>query len=266
MALAAKQVSAQLTSISEQLKAIAHGHTTSSTVASPAANALFASLASSFSPFISSTPSDHFTAPSFTNPPLPHELRLTEYPSVCPILPPTFPTPLYLSTQPLPPTPAASPLTIESLQPPTTNVTLNSKAETLTHLNLQDGTTLSFRQSDVPDPRNLTFATDIDLLGILWTESNPKFREDLCEVKINGHGIALEHWPTVFKKTTRGGEDRHWEGLKKIWDKWRWVGLRYNQSTPANFWAEFTDGQGKQMNITTIYRILLEQRKAAKAK
>ncbi|KAG7096329.1 hypothetical protein E1B28_003773 [Marasmius oreades] len=261
-----ERISAQLTGIREQLIAIAHSHmptsTTMSTYLSPTACALLAPHASPFSAVPLSLISPATPTP-VNAPPLPNATS-----SHTPIPPPVTQCRLSVqlpSAQPLSPSPAVFPLAAESLQPPMAGAS-NSRAEMLTHLRLRDGTTLRFCQSDVPDPKNLTFATNIDLLGILWTESNPNFREDRCEVRIDGHGIALEHWPTVFKKTTRGGDDRRWEGLKKTWDKWRWVGLRYNQSTPANFWAEFTDDQGKQMNITTIYRILLEQRKAAKAK
>ncbi|KAL0057957.1 hypothetical protein AAF712_015385 [Marasmius tenuissimus] len=118
-----------------------------------------------------------------------------------------------------------------------------SRLEKPTYLTLRDGTRLEFLQSEVPDPGFISFAADIDRLGRTWTESYSGFREDECHLKISGRGIALEHWPAVYKlstKTPGGGSDKRWEGLKKLWNKWRWIGIRYTESTPDDFWDEFS--------------------------
>ncbi|KAK1219183.1 hypothetical protein PQX77_018117 [Marasmius sp. AFHP31] len=244
-----KHLSAQLTTITEQLKYMAcahvdHGVPTPS-IEPPTSSSVVSSSMS-------------FSSPCFP-PTLVGASTLSVALQTSSSLPRSAP-------QQITPSPALSQEPVVPLQPSavmTDNIPEPAQQpERPTYLTLQDGTRLEFFQSQVPDPGLISFAADIDRLGRTWTECYSGFREDECHLKINGRGIALERWPAVFKlstKTPGGGTDKRWEGLKKLWNKWRWIGVRYTKSTPDDFWDEFS-AEGKRMNFTTIDRVLRKQR------
>ncbi|KAL0564049.1 hypothetical protein V5O48_018008 [Marasmius crinis-equi] len=162
-----------------------------------------------------------------------------------------------------------------SSPPPSTPVISDSKdmssalptsTSSVVHLTLYDGTTLSFRRSDVPPPPNLSFSDNIDLLARMWTDSHARFREEECPLKIQGRGIALKYWIDVYKRKERKGpdgkpiQDTRWKGTRGKWNKWKYIAERYNSSTPEDFWAEYSRSDGTRMNWSDIDKTMRKQR------
>ncbi|EEB90829.1 hypothetical protein MPER_10917 [Moniliophthora perniciosa FA553] len=114
---------------------------------------------------------------------------------------------------------------------------------------------LVFDQTKVPTPPSISFHKNLDELGRLWSKANPGFNEKDCVVKIGDHGIAYQHWPTVFKHKVKNLEDRRWKKLRKTWDVWRLIGQYYTTQGKKKFWEEFTI-DGKPMSQTAIAEIL----------
>ncbi|KAF9041859.1 hypothetical protein BDP27DRAFT_1347286 [Rhodocollybia butyracea] len=162
---------------------------------------------------------------------------------------PTCALPLPMKPLPLPSLPATD---IEMMYTPVT--------ESTKLLVLGNGTCLQFLSSDIPDPLCMSFVKDIPKLGRVWDDSQAEFSPSECTLKIKGHAIALKHWPIAYSYS----HDRRWHGIKKVWDTWKWVAERYNQSTPENFWTEFYDSEHNQrMTYTAIKKVLRKQRIAA---
>ncbi|KAJ3555759.1 hypothetical protein NP233_g12130 [Leucocoprinus birnbaumii] len=143
---------------------------------------------------------------------------------------------------------------------------------------LGSGEPLTFHTSDVPSIPFVSFADDIPRLGRMWDDTAPDWNGDGCILHIKSRAIALKYWPAVFKRAP----GNRWAGIKKYWNEWQacllphwpfhdqlltlpglqFVALRWNASTPQDFWHEFSQG-GHPMSWSQIVATLREQRKRA---
>ncbi|KAL0063067.1 hypothetical protein AAF712_009974, partial [Marasmius tenuissimus] len=139
----------------------------------------------------------------------------------------------------------------------------NDPIKTLT---IASGVTFNYRLSEVPDPRSISYAKDIERLARQWSDDHPLFKADDCEVKIQGHGIALKYWPEIFGVKPKGSSDRRWSSMKATHNEWKWVASEYlEHDSDEDFWAKFRNEKkpDKRMSYTEIVRALRESRKAS---
>lgn len=117
------------------------------------------------------------------------------------------------------PTPVSSPLMVSVL--PVPDVVMSdatpTRVESTKVLVPGDGTCLHFSSSDVPDSPALSFARDIAKLGRVWDDSCPEFSPSECTLIIQGHRIALKHWPVAYSYA----HDGRWCGIRKSWDTYK---------------------------------------------
>ncbi|KAK7043086.1 hypothetical protein VNI00_008440 [Paramarasmius palmivorus] len=90
---------------------------------------------------------------------------------------------------------------------------------------------LSEASAQDPNSKSISFAQDVDRLGRTWCDQYEHFDPAACHVKIQGHGIAIKYWSTVYRLDTT---------LRKQVNEWQWVAERYIQSSPEDFWEEFS--------------------------
>ncbi|KAL0060913.1 hypothetical protein AAF712_012308 [Marasmius tenuissimus] len=171
------------------------------------------------------------------------------------------------SAEAAPPAPTSSLLQPPSASTSTQNLTSISETnDPIKTLTIASGLTLNYRLSEVPDPRSISYAKDIERLARQWSDDSPGFNADDCEVKIQGHGIALKYWPDVFGVKPKGSLDRRWGSMKATHNKWKWVASEYlGHDSREEFWAKFQK-EGKpngRMSYTEIVRALQERRKAS---
>ncbi|KAJ3562538.1 hypothetical protein NP233_g9506 [Leucocoprinus birnbaumii] len=125
---------------------------------------------------------------------------------------------------------------------------------------LADGTHLSFCSVDIPSLPTVSFADNIPRLGRIWDDAHHDWDPKSCILHINGHAIALKHWPDVYRNDLYG----RWEKIKKSWSEWQFLAIRWHQSSPESFWQEFSH-EGMRLRYTAILQRLRAQRKAKDA-
>jgi hypothetical protein len=76
--------------------------------------------------------------------------------------------------------------------------------------------TITFTDSDIPDPRAHSFADDIPDLNRKWDDTSP-YWDGTASLKIKGHPIALVYWPTVYSRH----RPYQWTGIKQKWGEWQ---------------------------------------------
>ncbi|KAJ3712995.1 hypothetical protein DFJ43DRAFT_50271, partial [Lentinula guzmanii] len=126
-------------------------------------------------------------------------------------------------------------------------------------LKMADGKTVTFKQSDVRTPNQVSFATDISRLNRVWDDESPDWDPVDCGTRllsINGVPIALRYWRNVYS----GKKDKRWRGIKGIWTEWKFVVERYRLSTPEVFWDRFSLATGERCNWKAICDALREER------
>uniref|UniRef100_A0A0W0FQ10 SAP domain-containing protein n=1 Tax=Moniliophthora roreri TaxID=221103 RepID=A0A0W0FQ10_MONRR len=117
------------------------------------------------------------------------------------------------------------------------------------------GPPLRFTQAELesqdPNTKVLSYLVNIEKLSCTWSNKYELFDSDTCDVKIQGHGIPIMYWPTLFKLGRL---------LGKSVNEWKWVAEHYIKSTPENFWDKFLtlddSGTRVRMGWTQITRIL----------
>ncbi|KAG2358109.1 hypothetical protein BDR07DRAFT_1489869 [Suillus spraguei] len=102
-------------------------------------------------------------------------------------------------------------------------------------LKLGDGTEVSFVLDDVPDPVAITFNQDIPRLNAMWDDTSPHWGKESV-LMIEGRPIPIVYWPYVYHYSKYG----QWQGTKSQWTGWRDIVTQYHQSTPEDFWKEFS--------------------------
>ncbi|KAG1883400.1 hypothetical protein F4604DRAFT_1920608 [Suillus subluteus] len=143
----------------------------------------------------------------------------------------------------------------ESLMVPSSDSESMSHAVDETHhLKLGDGTKVSFVVNNVPDPVAVTFKENIPRLNAMWDDTSPYWKEESV-LMIEGRPIPIVYWSDVYHY----GKYGQWQGTKSQWTGWRDVISRYRQSTPEDFWNEFSVN-GRAMKFTKIVDELRRQR------
>jgi hypothetical protein len=161
----------------------------------------------------------------------------------------------------------------ESPVHPLSHKPVEDAGNTIRHLKLGDGTTVSFSISSMPDPVAVTFVQDIPRLNAMWDDTSSHW-EGESVLTIEGHPIPVVYWREIY----RYGKVGQWKGMKSRWTDWK-VGCprrtspaqlaniflqdiihRYRQSTPENFWNEFSV-DGHRMSFTAVVAELRKQRK-----
>ncbi|KAF9492577.1 hypothetical protein BDN71DRAFT_1473717 [Pleurotus eryngii] len=120
----------------------------------------------------------------------------------------------------------------------------SSKSFTLT---LGNGTRLSFTVDDVPEPSFLSFAKDLESLPPIWSDMSPLWEPSKAPFSIHGHPIALVHWRELYHC-----KPHQWNRLKKRWHERKMIAEHWLGTTPALFWAEFTNPKGERLSYTAI--------------
>ncbi|RDX57530.1 hypothetical protein OH76DRAFT_1395357 [Lentinus brumalis] len=116
-----------------------------------------------------------------------------------------------------------------------------------------DGKSLVFDKSTVPNPPKISFADDISRLFREWHAS------DLLVV--NGQGIPIKHWERFYKKRNRIKEHA-WDVVGGLWGHWKFlVEERERYPSEEEFWAKYSDQDGKRLSFQRLLDILQDQRK-----
>ncbi|KAG2029249.1 hypothetical protein BDR03DRAFT_881359 [Suillus americanus] len=87
----------------------------------------------------------------------------------------------------------------------------------------------------------------------MWDDTSPYWEQESV-LMIEGCPIPIVYWPDVY----RYGKYSQWQGSKSQWTGWRDVVSRYCQSTPEDFWKEFSVN-GHAMKFTKIVDELRRQ-------
>ncbi|KAJ3731767.1 hypothetical protein DFJ43DRAFT_361546 [Lentinula guzmanii] len=139
------------------------------------------------------------------------------------------------------------------------NPTSPSEGDETFVLKIADGKTVTFKQSDVRAPNQVSFATNISRLDRVWDDESPNWDPVDCGTRllsINGVPIALRYWRNVYG----GKKDKRWRGIKGIWTEWKFIIEQYRLSTPEVFWDRFTSATGERYNWKAICDALREER------
>ncbi|KAF9440182.1 hypothetical protein P691DRAFT_616052, partial [Macrolepiota fuliginosa MF-IS2] len=72
-----------------------------------------------------------------------------------------------------------------------------------------------------------------------------------CALYINLHGIALKHWKSVYIQGRQG----QWGQLKNQWSNWKVVAAHWHQSSPTNFWDEFSENGWPMLYSCIVKRL-----------
>lgn len=144
-------------------------------------------------------------------------------------------------------------------------------------LQLADGKSVAFHESDIPDPPAISYAKNIeDLLGV-WNDNSPQWN-GTSPLKIRNVPIPLIHYPLVYKYW-KGSQ---WKGVKKVWFEWkvcvhsfsrRLLTFPYqilvqamSRDTTNNFWARYSapdkSGTLRRLKYTPLLKQLESERKA----
>ncbi|KAJ3793620.1 hypothetical protein GGU11DRAFT_799127, partial [Lentinula aff. detonsa] len=111
---------------------------------------------------------------------------------------------------------------------PTNAIPMNGMVYKLT---IGRGQVIQYRYSDVREPRQISFATNIPRLDRVWDDDCSNWDPVDCGknlLEINGTAIAVRYWQEVFS----GKKHSAWSWLKKLWTEWKYVIERYRSSTP----------------------------------
>ncbi|KAG1818446.1 uncharacterized protein BJ212DRAFT_1269067 [Suillus subaureus] len=87
----------------------------------------------------------------------------------------------------------------------------------------------------------------------MWDDTSPYWGKESV-LMIKGHPIPIVYWPYVY----RYGKYGQWQGTKSQWMGWRDIVSQYRQSTPEDFWKEFSVN-GCAMKFTRIVNKLHRQ-------
>ncbi|KAJ3726484.1 hypothetical protein DFJ43DRAFT_1157148 [Lentinula guzmanii] len=131
---------------------------------------------------------------------------------------------------------------------PTNAIPMNGMVYKLT---IGRGQVIQYRYSDVREPRQISFATNIPRLDRVWDDDCSNWDPVDCGknlLEINGTAIAVRYWQEVFS----GKKHSAWSWLKKLWTEWKYVIERYRSSTPDNFWEEFSFSNGQRFHWKAI--------------
>ncbi|KAK7049965.1 hypothetical protein VNI00_005396 [Paramarasmius palmivorus] len=124
---------------------------------------------------------------------------------------------------------------LSQLQAPAPSAVENAVAEEVRVLKLAKEKVLHYTLSQAaaqdPNSKSISFANDIDRLGRTWCDEYEHFDPDACHVKIQGRSIAIKYWSKIYKLDTI---------LRKQVNDWQWVAERYIESSPEDFWDEFS--------------------------
>ncbi|KAH7904262.1 hypothetical protein BJ138DRAFT_1073587 [Hygrophoropsis aurantiaca] len=162
-----------------------------------------------------------------------------------------------------PPDHPAAPISKTGVSPSTSSPsaeTSRSECRPLDHrqIRFQNGVTLTFTSSDVPDPVAISFADNIPRLNAMWDDTAPHWgHESVLHVK--GVPVPIAYWPDLYKYW-KGDQ---WKGTKKKWYEWKVVVHRWREAgSPDAFWESFS-ANGKRMTFTAITKQLREERMEA---
>ncbi|KAJ3809375.1 hypothetical protein F5876DRAFT_66504 [Lentinula aff. lateritia] len=152
---------------------------------------------------------------------------------------------------------------IPFLSPPskTPMTTAGAMEETTFSLAIGHGQIIRYKYSDIREPRQISFATNIVRLDHVWDDESLNWDPIDCArnlLQINGTVIALRYWQTVFS----GKKNRVWSWLKKLWTEWKYVAERYRSRDPEDFWQEFSSTNGEHFHWKAITDRLRELRSA----
>ncbi|KAJ3915736.1 hypothetical protein F5877DRAFT_69613 [Lentinula edodes] len=137
---------------------------------------------------------------------------------------------------------------------PTTNkgTALSSiQEETTNKLTIGHGKAIYYKYSQVHEPRQISFVTDIARLDRVWDDEQPNWDPLDCGrnlLAINGTPIALKYWKQVFSRKNDGA----WSWLKRLWVEWKYVAERYRSSGSDQFWQEFSYSNGDHYHWKAI--------------
>ncbi|KAG2755632.1 hypothetical protein P692DRAFT_201701187 [Suillus brevipes Sb2] len=92
----------------------------------------------------------------------------------------------------------------------------------------------------------------------MWDDTSPHWGGESV-LTIKGHPIPIVYWPDIYCY----GKFGQWQGTKSRWTDWRDVVSQYRQSTPPDFWKEFSVN-GHAMNFIMIVNELRKQRNISK--
>ncbi|KAJ7791080.1 hypothetical protein B0H14DRAFT_3161085 [Mycena olivaceomarginata] len=128
-------------------------------------------------------------------------------------------------------------------------------------LQLAGGKSVTFDESDIPDPPAVSYAKNIeDLLGV-WNDNSPQWN-GTSPLKIQNVPIPLVHYPLVYKYW-KGSQ---WKGVKKVWFEWKILVQAMSRDTTDNFWTRYSapdkSGTLRRLKYTPLLKQLESERKA----
>ncbi|KAJ3926530.1 MAG: hypothetical protein NXY57DRAFT_1112400 [Lentinula lateritia] len=133
-----------------------------------------------------------------------------------------------------------------------TGATLLSVLEEVTNkLTVGHGKAIFYKYSQVHEPCQISFVTDIARLDCVWDDEQPNWDPLDCGrnlLEINGTPIALKYWKQVFSCKNDGT----WSWLKRLWVEWKYVAERYRSSSSDQFWQEYSYSNGVHYNWKAI--------------
>ncbi|KAJ3925620.1 MAG: hypothetical protein NXY57DRAFT_1043959 [Lentinula lateritia] len=115
--------------------------------------------------------------------------------------------------------------------------------ETTNKLTIGHGKAIYYKYSQVHEPCQISFVTDIAGLDRVWDDEQPNWDPLDCGrnlLAINGIPIALKYWKQVFSRKN----DSAWSWLKRLWVEWKYVAECYRSSGSDQFWQEFSYSNG----------------------
>ncbi|KAJ3870409.1 hypothetical protein F5051DRAFT_447776 [Lentinula edodes] len=156
---------------------------------------------------------------------------------------------------------ASNSTTATSATPTNGLVIAGAMKETTFSLTIGHGQIIRYKYSDICEPRQISFATNIVHLDRIWDDESLNWDPIDCArnlLQINGTAIALRYWQMVFS----GKKNRVWSWLKKLWTEWKYVAECYHSRGPDDFWQEFSSTNGEHFHWKAITDWLRELRSA----
>lgn len=137
---------------------------------------------------------------------------------------------------------------------------------------LDDGRQLSITESDVPDPPVVSFAENIPQLNRMWDNTSCHW-QNKSPLVIQGVPIPIKHWPEIYRYWKEG----QWQGTKGKWWEWKVSSIclfsalrakfllqivieRWRETTPEEFWAQFSNENGMHNSWTRIVKQITAER------
>ncbi|KAI0820316.1 hypothetical protein BC628DRAFT_918558 [Trametes gibbosa] len=103
-----------------------------------------------------------------------------------------------------------------------------------------DGERIPFDKTTVPNPPQISFASDVSQLFREWHQSNL--------LVVGGRGIPIKHWIWFYKK--RAHIKGHvWDVIRAKWNKWKSI-VEEREKYPSEeaFWEKYSDPEtGKRL-------------------